>query len=223
VCDCGGLGFVPSPWPNGGEALAPYKGNVFPPHIIPTSYRSESVYEVCAEHHVMTDDAARRLFNVLFDSPETRFYYFQAKEHPTRTRLDEAIDAGLILEGSTEFFFYARDPAKCDFMRIEPHALDVSHVECLFAFEKELLTWETTVASGPMYVRTELRLSERGRRHIEASRRELEAKERADDVLPFEAKPGLGGFNVDILRRWPWLRRRYADWRQRRRNPKQLP
>jgi hypothetical protein len=222
VCDCGGLGFVPSRWPNGDPAAPPYAGNVFPEHITPTSYRSDFTYEICAEHHVQTDAAARGLFEALYDEPERKFYYYRAKEHPARTKVDNAIDAGAIVEGAHEFYYYARDVEKCDYPRIEPHTLDVSGVECLFAFEKELLLWLGGIAAGPMYFRTELRLSERGRRDIEKLRRDSEAQARADDQVPFEVKPGFGGVSVDILRLWPWMRRRVQEWRQRRAERKQL-
>lgn len=120
-----------------------------------------------------------------------------------------ALAEKVIAEGELEFFHYRHGPADRNFVRVERSAVEDSKADSIFGYEKRDLLWQQRIAAGEMYVRTTLKLTDRARRLAEA--------ERAKDRNPFEAKPGMFGFNVDLIKLWTELPRWYRRWRKRRR------
>jgi hypothetical protein len=207
ICECGGLGFLPSRLPEGDLAPAPYTSSVFP-DIPPSKYHASYVYHIDADYDVQSDDALNGLLNALLDDAEHDFVYYRPRDRAGNKRIEHAIREKIIAEGEIEFFHYRRAPLDRNFVHIERNLTDDSGAEYLFGYEKRDVLWYREVTTGEVYGRTKLKLTERARRTADA--------ERLRDRNPFEAKPGAFGFAVDLFKLWPYLRGRFRAWRRGR-------
>jgi hypothetical protein len=207
LCECGGLGFIPSRWPDGEAAPAPYKGSVFP-DITPSRVQATYVYHLDADYDVQSDEELNGLLNTMLDDPEHDFVYYRPKDRAGNARIDSAIHHKIVVEGEVEFFHYRRAPGDRNFVHLERNVTEDSGAEYLFGYEKRDLLWYRDVTSGEMYVRSKLRLSDRARKEAEA--------ERQKDRNPFDAKPGAFGFSVDLFKAWPYIRRWFSSLRKSR-------
>ncbi|MEA2413587.1 MAG: hypothetical protein QOI58_244 [Thermoanaerobaculia bacterium] len=208
LCDCGGLGFTPHLWPNGTVSPPRPKGNTFP-DIVPTSIGFTTIIELCPDHHILDTLSLDSLTRTMYEHPEIECHYYSAKNRPNNAVLGRAIDQGVFTTGPEEYFYYEREPGTCAFLRIEPHTLDDRFVEHLFAWEVEYLDWLRNITRTEMFWRSRLQLNDTRRRQLDllATR----------DSNPFEAKPGLFGFNVDLLKLPNWISQQWQRWRRRRR------
>ncbi len=211
ICECGGLGFLPNRWPEGEPAPAPYTSSVFP-DITPSTCRTSYVYHIDSDYDVQSDEALEGLLSAMLDDAEHDFVYYRPKNRRGSERIERAIENKIIIEGELQFFHYRRASGDRNFVHVERHETDDSGAEYLFGYEKRDLLWLRKITSGEMYIRTTLKLTGRARALAEA--------ERQQDPNPFEAKPGVFGFSVDLFKLWPhvrnWLRGR---WRTLRREP----
>ena len=146
-----------------------------------------------------------RLIHTIYADPDAEFLCYWPKDGGVNALIQNAIDRGMLADGEHEFFYYRREgAADRNFVRIERNACDDSNAEILFGYEKRDVLWSRAVSAGKMYVRTKLRLNERFERHLEV--------QSAADLNPIEAKPGLFGFNIDLIKASQlfirWLKRR---------------
>lgn len=206
LCDCGGLGFTPHLWPNGKVSSPRPKGNAFP-DILPASVEFAQIIELCPDHHILDTASLDELVRILYENPELECHYYSPKDRPGNQILVQAIASNVFVEGPEEFFYYEREPGTCAFLRIQSHSLDDRGAEYLFAWEVEHLEWLRNITKTEMFCRSRLQLNATRRRQIDilATR----------DVNPFEAKPGLFGFNIDLLKLPNWVSQQWRRWRRR--------
>ncbi len=210
ICECGGLGFVPIKKPDGASAPTQTRSNAFP-DILPSKYQSRRFYQVCSDYDIRDEAELQRLIHVMFDSPENEVVYFRPKDRAPNALLARAIADGWIAEGELEFFHYLREPGGRNFVHIERTGLSDNNAEFVFAWQKRHLLYCQKVASGEMFIRTTLVLTER-------LRRELDHERKLDNNI-FEAKPGFFGFSVDLLKVLRWLKAKVRSWRSKPRLP----
>ena len=210
MCECGGLGFVPSVRPDGEPAPPPYTGSVFP-DITPSSFRSSFIYQIVADHDVKTAEQFAGLVATMYEEPEHEFVYYRPKDRSGNKFIDEALVNGTFAESEIEFFHYLREENGRNFVRVERHESDDSGAEIVFAYEKRNVLWMNRVTAGEMYTKRNLVLSTRVRRAMDLDRQ--------TDRNPIEIKPGAFGLSVDILKLWPMARRWFLRWRHRVKPP----
>lgn len=208
LCECGGLGFLPSYFPDGEPAPAPHTSSVFP-DILPSKYQSGYIYQIVSDQDVKDVDGLGRLINAMFDDPEHEFVYYRPKDRPSNALIADAVARGVIAEGELEFFHYLREPGGRNFVHLERGEFDDTRAEYLWGYDKRDVLWRQQVTAGEMYIKTSLTLTERTRRSIES--------DHVKDRNPIELKPGAFGLNLDLLKTWSLARDWFRRWKIRRR------
>jgi hypothetical protein len=207
LCDCGGLGFTPHLWPNGTVSPPRPRGNTFP-DILPTSVSFTTIIELCPDHHILDTPSLNALIQTLYEHPEIECHYYSPKDRPSNAVLSRAIGESVFTTGPEEYFYYEREPGTCAFLRIESHALDDGIAEYQFAWEAKYIEWLRNITTTEMFCRSRLQLNDTRRRQLDILM--------TRDTNPFEAKPGLFGFNVDLLKLPNWIRRQWQRWTRHR-------
>jgi hypothetical protein len=209
ICECGGLGFIPTRNDTPATYLEPSTGPAVFPDAIPTTYKASRFIELCADHELESDGELQQLLLQMFHQPEVEVFYVRPKDRGGNARIDAAIQQGLLLQGEQRFYYFQVDE-NCNFAHVSPTRGDDARVEYMFGYEKRDFVWAKRILQTQMYVRMQLTLSERVRRDIDAALRE--------ERNPFEAKPGAFGFSVDLFKLASIVRDRYRQWRARRRS-----
>jgi hypothetical protein len=207
ICECGGLGFVSRRLPDGADAPPQPRTNAFP-DVIPSIYKTSHFYVIDSENDIRDEAELERLIRTMYADSDAEFLCYWPKDSGRNRLIQDAIDRGMLADAEHEFFYYRREgAADRNFVRIEGNSCDDSHVEILFGYEKRDVLWARAVSAGKMYVRTKLRLNERFERQLEV--------QNAADLNPIEAKPGLFGFNIDLIKAFRlftlWLKRRRRE------------
>lgn len=127
----------------------------------------------------------------LYDYPEDEFYLFKQHDHSTNLLLQSAIDGEVIVATEWRLNYYPHPKFERDYVHLEKH--------CLF------WDWEREViASSPMFVRFELRLTAKARRALE--HQQLISAQKQADRNPIELKPNFMGLGIDVYKTIDWLR-----------------
>jgi hypothetical protein len=141
------------------------------------------------------------LIELLFNYPEDSFYLY-SEEHASGNALVSSVaHFGIVRVIESQAFYYRHPKFKRDFVRIQEPSIEWE--------------WERQAKEqGPMFIRHELRLSERGKRELEQSqllRRQKEEQEveriRKSPDNPLKLEPNFMGIGVDLPKAWRWLRR----------------
>ena len=118
-------------------------------------------------------------------------YLSRAREKENKELFDRLESFG-VLSGASEFYYYKHPNMERDYIRIQRHNIQ-------FDWEQQ------TVAKGPMFFRTTLKLSQAMRRRLMIQ--EQLAIEKAHDVNPLELKPNFFGIGIDLAKFFRWASR----------------
>lgn len=131
------------------------KGSLFP-DILPSTEEISKSY-ILKAGDIKTKEDIDELIGLLYTEPESSFYYFSEKDKGNAdTLLMEAENQGDILMNKSEFFYYEHPKSERYFMKIE-----VRDGNYQWPWQKEV------VEKGPMFVKKELKLSQRKRTELE--------------------------------------------------------
>lgn len=142
---------------------------------------------------ISTYEDLEKLLRLLFDCPEHDFYVYLQKGASKTAVLDSAMTLrGDINVVKTDLRFYRHPGGKGNFVRVLPEHADFDEMR--------------EVAQTPEYIRFTVRLSERKRRDMEV--KEHMAAHAAATANPLMLQPNVGGFGIDVLKAWAWLKAR---------------
>ncbi len=126
------------------------------PNILPSEI-VESKFHILEVGDIKTKEDIDELIRLLFTEPEHSFYYFSEKDKGNAdSLLIKAKERGDVLMNKSEFFYYKHPTHERDFLKIE-----VRDGNYQWSWQKEV------VEKGPMFVRRELKLSQRKRTELE--------------------------------------------------------
>ena len=137
---------------------------------------------------ISDDESMAHLIGLMFNFPEREFFIYLQKGASLTRPLRQAVDGQVLLCPQTDLEFY-RHPSggHGNFVKIRR-----GHEH--FDWEREL------TASAQEFVRFTVVLSAWKRRKLEIEQHlEVQAQKASS---PFEAKPGLYGFSVDLKKLW---------------------
>lgn len=198
ICECGGTGFCPRE-SAAADIVVPSKNDtpVFP-NFTPSKYTSGRSHEIVADEDVQSEEELRRLLDAMYDRPERQFVYYSPTGRAGNAQIADALANSIIVRGEVENFYYRRELGSRNFVHVEPHVLDDSQAELVFALEKRHFLFLTRLAEGEMYSKSVLTLTERTRHAI--------AAERTRDTKLVDVKWGCFGVKLDMRKLWSILR-----------------
>ena len=126
------------------------------PDILSSSIK-ESKFRILESGDINTQEDMSELIRLLFEEPECSFYFFSEKDRGNKdSLLVVAMNQGDIVVDKTEFFYYKHPNHDRDYLEIE-----VRDGNYQWPWQKEV------VEKGPMFVRREIKLSQRKRTELE--------------------------------------------------------
>lgn len=139
------------------------------------------------------------LIGRLYDYPEDDFYLFKRFDDSTNTQIQSAMDAEVITFTEWRLNYYAHPKFKRDYVQLDKHRL--------------FWDWQRDViATSPMFVRFELKLTTKARRALE--HQQLIAAQKYADRNPVELKPNFMGLGIDVYKALDWLRNTFMKDRK---------
>lgn len=127
----------------------------------------------------------------LYDYPEDEFYLFKQHDHPTNGFLQVAVDSEVVALTEWKLNYFPHPKFQRDYVHLDKARL-------FWDWEREV------VATSPMFVRFELKLTAKARRALE--HQQLIAAQKYVDRNPLELKPNFMGLGVDVYKAIDWLR-----------------
>ncbi len=161
-----------------------------PRYLQPNVFTQETQWQLDSDT-IKSEKSLEGIYRSLFNYPERRAVSYE-RAGKANDIIKSAIEAGDLLIGETNLYYYKELPGPT-FTRIDPNTTD--------SRERDIL------ATSPLYVRHELTLSPRKKRHLETMER-LRLEKELDDDAGVELKPGWMGFSIDLKKLLRWLRRR---------------
>jgi hypothetical protein len=127
----------------------------------------------------------------LYDYPEDDFYLFRRNDHSTSPHLENAIAGEVISTPEWKLNYYPHPKFERDYVYLDKDRL-------FWDWEKDLL------ATSPMFIRLEIKLTAKARRAFE--HQQLIASLKHADRNPIELKPNFMGLGIDVYKALDWLR-----------------
>lgn len=173
--------------PPNGEGAMP----VFPMHLVDTIRRTE--FYVILNDEMGTGEDISQIIERMFAEAESLFYLVVREGESFTAPLQNVLDAGEIRITLTDQHFYEHPNFRRDYVKIVGGGTR---------------DWQRSlVARGRRFSRHTLVLSDATRRRLTAEEHLAIAEKKHKS--PFEAKPGLWGFSIDLMKVGRWLK----SWR----------
>jgi hypothetical protein len=149
-----------------------------------------SFFLVIENDDVFDQSEVSDLIARLYDYPEHDFYLYKQHDHSTNAAIQSAVDSEIIALTEWRLDYYPHPTLKRDYVHLDKHHLQ-------WDWQREVM------ATKPMYVRFELRLTTKARRALE--NQQLIAAQRQDNSNPVELKPNFMGIGIDVYKALDWL------------------